>query len=264
MPTLVTCKGICLKSTPYQEKARIATFYTNTLGKISVIIKNARGTHSKLAAASQVLSISTLQVRFGATGTAGLGTLLQYQPEASLTTLFTQEQTLLLAQTGAETLLKLSEGTTPDALLYFEALQHFLMQLATPTNTTQQQLGALLGFQIQCLQLQGLWADFEPISLSTQPPTRQTNIYFFSPQHHALFLEKPANDPQAIPISASTQQLLTAFSNSLQIGLAHSQTCSWQVLQKASRFLRFYLESFQGVKLYSYPLLEAYFSAKDS
>lgn len=268
MPTLVTCKGICLKSSPYQEKARLATFYTNTLGKISVVIKNARGAHSKLAAAAQVLSISTLQIRFGAAGASALGTLLQYQPEVSFSPLFTQERALLVAQTGAETLLKLSEGTTPDAHNYFEALQQFLSYLASVVDVPTQQLAALVGLQVQCLQLQGLWAGFDCIEYALENPAksakeRQSNICFFSPYHHAVFATKPIDDATAVPISASTQQVLMAFSTGWDVGLTYSQTCSAPVLQKAFRFLRFYLESFQGLKLYSYPLLEACLLADD-
>ena len=182
--------------------------------------------------------------------------------------MFTQERALLVAQTGAETLLKLSEGTTPDAHNYFEALQQFLSYLASVVDVPTQQLAALVGLQVQCLQLQGLWAGFDCIEYALENPAksakeRQSNICFFSPYHHAVFATKPIDDATAVPISASTQQVLMAFSTGWDVGLTYSQTCSAPVLQKAFRFLRFYLESFQGLKLYSYPLLEACLLADD-
>ena len=88
MPTTETLLGICLKSKPYREKDRLATFYTQTAGKIDVAIKNTRTPTSKLAGAAQTLSISQLQVRFGARGKEGLGTLIQYQPQETFAPLF--------------------------------------------------------------------------------------------------------------------------------------------------------------------------------
>ena len=261
MPTTETLLGICLKSKPYREKDRLATFYTQTAGKIDVVIKNTRTPTSKLAGAAQTLSISQLQVRFGARGKEGLGTLIQYQPQETFAPLFAKERLLLFAQAGAETLLKLSEGTAEDAAVYFQALRNLLYGLAFEAFTLEAELLWFLGFQAHCLDLHGLWADWTLLDAETA--VSSNNVCFFSPLHHGLFSRKPTDDAQCVPISASTQQLLLLLSQSFPL----PETVKLQAfdahplpsLQKGFRFLRFYLENFQGFKLNSYALLETLF-----
>jgi DNA repair protein RecO len=259
MPTVETLIGICIKSKPYREKDRLATFYTQTAGKIDVVIKNTRTPTSKLAGAAQTLSVSQLQVRFGSKGKESLGTLLQYQPQETIAPLFTQERLLLFAQAGAETLLKLSEGTAEDAPAYFQALRDLLQGLAFQTPNLEAELLWFLGFQAQCLALHGLWADWTLLDAETATP--KGNVCFFSPRHHGLLSRKPADDSQCVPISASTQQLLLLLSEGFPLAPAVYQmprddSPSLASLQKGFRFLRFYLETFQGLKLQSYALLE--------
>jgi DNA repair protein RecO len=261
MPTIELLKGVCLKSKPYREKDRIATFYTQTAGKIDVVIKNTRTPTSKLAGAAQTLSISQCQVRLGSRGKVGLGSLIQYQPEETFAPLFANERLLLFAQAGAETLLKLSEGTAEDAPFYFQALRDLLHGLAFESSTIETELLWFLGFQAHCLSLHGLWAEWTLLDAERLNPLTST-ICFFSPLHHGLFSKKPLDDAQAVPISASTQQVLMLLSQGFplpqvlqQLQAMHSYPLP--ALQKAFRFLRFYLETFQGLKLNSYSLLEA-------
>ena len=257
MPTTETLLGICLKSKPYREKDRLATFYTATAGKIDVVIKNTRTPTSKLAGATQTLSISQLQVRFGARGKESLGTLLQYQPQETFAPLFAQERLLLFAQAGAETLLKLSEGTAEEAPAYFQAFRTLLNGLAFEALTLEGELLWFLGFQAHCLALHGLWPDWTLLDTEADIPT--SNICFFSPLHHGLLSRKPTDDAQAVPISASTQQLLLLLSQGFPLPnrlKPQADAQSLASLQKGLRFLRFYLETFQGFSFNSYALLE--------
>ena len=259
MPTQETLTGICLKSKPYRETDRSATFYTQEAGKIDVVIKNTRTPTSKLAGATQTLSISQLQVRFGSKGKESLGTLLQYQPQETFAPLFEQERLLLFAQAGAETLLKLSEGTAEEAAAYFQALRNLLQGLGFQSPTLEAELGWFLGFQAHCLALHGLWADWTMIDELEATLTTPT-VCFFSPRHHGVFSKNPTDDPQAVPISASTQHLLMQLSVDFPLPANHFNTLISSVplvtLLKGFRFLRFYLENFQGFKLNSYSLLE--------
>jgi hypothetical protein len=75
-----------------------------------------------------------------------------------------------------------------------------------------------------------------------------------------LFSRKPTDDAQCVPISVSTQHLLLHLSEGFplpaEVYQMQTERFSLAALQKGFRFLRFYLEIFQGLKLNSYALLE--------
>ncbi len=78
-----TLTGITLKTIDYTERSRIATYFSRELGRLDVLLPQAKGAKAKHAGASELGGIFTLHVKPPKTG-ATLYRLEQYEVHTSL------------------------------------------------------------------------------------------------------------------------------------------------------------------------------------
>jgi recombinational DNA repair protein (RecF pathway) len=78
-----TVTAICLRSIEYTERSRIATYLSKELGKLDVLLSQAKGAKAKHGGASELGGIFNLHIRPSKAGSS-LCRLEQYEVHTSL------------------------------------------------------------------------------------------------------------------------------------------------------------------------------------
>ena len=78
-----TVTGICLRSIEYTERSRIATYLSKELGKVDVLLAQAKGAKAKHGGASELGGIFNLHLR-RSTSASSLSRLEQYEVHTAL------------------------------------------------------------------------------------------------------------------------------------------------------------------------------------
>ena len=145
---LYKTKGIVLKTRPFEETAKIVTFFTKDFGKINAIAKGAKRPNSKFGGRLEPLTLLDLSVAKG----RNLDILSQSETIQNYQEVRNSHDKLMLAFYFVKIILKASDEYQPNPNL-FKLLFYSLEKLRLSENIG----GLATYFEVNFLRVEGLF-----------------------------------------------------------------------------------------------------------